>query len=54
VLGEEVLGPLAGPLAEAATCTSAKVRDAARPVIARMDALPSSERASAQRTLGGG
>jgi hypothetical protein len=36
-LGETVLGPLAGPLAEAATSTSAKVRDAARPVIARID-----------------
>jgi hypothetical protein len=37
LLGETVLGPLAGPLAEAATSTSVKVRDAARPVIARID-----------------
>jgi hypothetical protein len=34
LLGETVLGPLAEPLVEAATSTSAKVRDAARPVIA--------------------
>jgi hypothetical protein len=37
VLGETVLGPLADPLVQAATCTSAKVRGAARPVIARID-----------------
>ena len=36
VLGDAVLGALAEPLAEAATSTSAKVRDAARPLIARI------------------
>jgi hypothetical protein len=35
VLGEPAIGALAEPLAEAATCTSAKVREAARPVTAR-------------------
>ncbi len=36
-LGGDVLGPLAGPLAEAATSSSSKVRDAARPLITRID-----------------
>jgi hypothetical protein len=36
-LGETVFGALAESLAQAATSTSAQVRDAARPVIARMD-----------------
>lgn len=37
MLGDAVLGALAGPLVEAATSTSTQVRDAARPVLARMD-----------------
>lgn len=36
-LGEPVLSAMAEPLVEAATSTSTKVRDAARPVIARID-----------------
>jgi hypothetical protein len=37
MLGDTVLGALAGPLVEAATATSVQVRDAARPVLARVD-----------------
>jgi len=37
MLGDAVLGALAGPLVEAATSTSAQVRDAARAVLARVD-----------------
>ena len=36
MLGDAVLGALAGPLVEAAASTSAQVRDAASPVVARM------------------
>jgi hypothetical protein len=36
-LGDEVLGSLAAPLAEAATSSSAQVRDAARPLVIRID-----------------
>ena len=36
VLGEPALGALAEPLAEAATSTSAQVRDAARPLVERL------------------
>jgi Domain of unknown function (DUF4132) len=37
MLGDTVLGALAEPLGEAATSTSAQVRDAVRPLIARID-----------------
>jgi hypothetical protein len=37
MLGDAVLGALAGPLVEAATSTSVQVRDAARPLLARID-----------------
>ena len=37
MLGDTVLGALAGPLAEAATSASAQVRTATRPLIARID-----------------
>jgi hypothetical protein len=37
MLGDAVLGAFAGPLVEAATSTSVRVRDAARPVLARID-----------------
>src|SRR6185437_4685603 len=37
MLGDAVLGALAGPLVEAATSTSGQVRDAARLVLARID-----------------
>ena len=37
MLGDTVLSALAGPLVEAATSTSTQVRDAARPVLARID-----------------
>ena len=37
MLGDPVLGALAEPFAEAATSTSAQVRDAARPLLARID-----------------